>query len=175
MSPSAEALLEFNDGRDKLNVTAEYGISYDSNLFAYAGGAGDFGQSLSLGINYTRRAGLIGVSGSIGVSTERFDKYTGEDFTDPTFQLEFSKDRGRLPAPSASALNARAAAMSPSMNGPTRGIMVARSDSAIRSTTATSSAAKAIQPPGLSQNTLALQSFLLLGSGGRLLHLHLQA
>jgi hypothetical protein len=96
MTSPAFALLEFNEGRDKIAVTAGYGISYDSNLFAHAGGAGDYNQSLSLDINYTRRAGLIGVSGSIGVSTGRFDKYTGEDFTNPTCQLEFSKDKGRL-------------------------------------------------------------------------------
>ena len=126
MSPSAEALLEFNDGRDKLNVNAGYGISYDSNLFAHAGGAGDFSQSLSLGINYLRRAGLIGVSGSIGVSTDRFDKYTGEDFTDPTFQLEFSKDRGRLTGAINLRLNARANGVSPTMVA-TREFVVPRS------------------------------------------------
>jgi hypothetical protein len=96
MTPPAKALLEFNDGRDRIAVTAGYGISYDSNLFAHSGGGGDYNQSLSLGVNYTRRAGLIGVNGSIGVSTGRFNRYTGEDFTNPTCQLEFSKDRGRL-------------------------------------------------------------------------------
>ncbi len=96
MTPPAKALLEFNDGRDKIAVTAGYGISYDSNLFAHSGGGGDYNQSLSLSVNYTRRAGLIGVTGSIGVSSGRFGKYTGQDFTNPTCELEFSKDRGRL-------------------------------------------------------------------------------
>lgn len=96
MTPPAKALLELNDGRDKVAVTAGYGLSYDSNLFAHSGGAGDYNQSLSIGANYTRRAGLIAVNASIGVSTGRFNKYTDEDFTNPTCQLEFSKDRGRL-------------------------------------------------------------------------------
>jgi hypothetical protein len=96
MTPPAKALLEFNDGRDKVAVTAGYGISYDSNLFAHSGGAGDYNQSVTLSTEYTRRAGLISVNASIGVSSGRFNKYTAEDFTNPTVDLEFTKDRGRL-------------------------------------------------------------------------------
>jgi len=94
--PPAEALLEFNDGRDKVMVNGSYGISYDSNLFAHAGGAGDYSQAISLGVNYTRRAGMIGVNGTVSVASSRFDKYTGEDFNNPSLNLEFTKDRGRL-------------------------------------------------------------------------------
>jgi Putative beta-barrel porin 2 len=96
MTPPAQALLEFNDGLEKVMVNGSYGISYDSNLFAHAGGAGDYSQSISLGIEYSRRAGLIGVNGSLSVTSGRFNKYTGEDFTNPNLQLEFTKDRGRL-------------------------------------------------------------------------------
>lgn len=96
MTPPALALLEFNDGRDKLTVNGSYGISYDSNLFAHSGGAGDYSQSIGLGLNYSRRAGLIGVNASISVSSGRFDKYTAEDFTNPSLELEFNKDKGRL-------------------------------------------------------------------------------
>jgi len=96
LAPPAEALLEFNDGRDKVMVNGSYGISYDSNLFAHAGGAGDFSQSISLGLNYSRRAGMIGVTGSLSVSSSRFDKYTAQDFNNPSLSLELAKDRGRL-------------------------------------------------------------------------------
>jgi len=96
LAPPAEALLEFNDGRDKVMVNGSYGISYDSNLFAHSGGAGDFSQAISLGVNYSRRAGLIGVNGTISVASSRFNKYTGEDFTNPSLNLDFTKDRGRL-------------------------------------------------------------------------------
>ncbi|MDD2763435.1 MAG: outer membrane beta-barrel protein [Opitutaceae bacterium] len=96
MSPRADALLELNDGHDKVTVSAEYGITYDSNLFVQAGGGGDYNQSLALGINYTRRAGLIGVNASVSVSTARFTKFTGENFTNPAFNLGLTKAQGRL-------------------------------------------------------------------------------
>jgi len=96
MSPRADALLEFNDGHDRVTVSAAYGITYDSNLFVHAGGAGDYNQSLTLGVNYTRRAGLIGVNASVSVSTARFTKFSGEDFTNPSFSLELTKTQGRL-------------------------------------------------------------------------------
>jgi len=96
MTPPAQALLEFNDGRDKLMVNGSYGISYDSNLFAHEGGAGDYSQSIGLGINYSRRAGLIGANATLSVTSSRFGKYTAEDFTNPNLQLELTKDKGRL-------------------------------------------------------------------------------
>jgi hypothetical protein len=96
MTPHAAALLDFNDGHDRVTVSAEYGITYDSNLFVHAGGTGDYDQSLSLGANYTRRAGLIGVNASLSVTTARFTKFSSEDFTNPSFSLELTKGKGRL-------------------------------------------------------------------------------
>jgi hypothetical protein len=96
MAPRAAALLDFNDGHDRVTVSAQYGITYDSNLFVHAGGAGDYNQSLSLGANYTRRAGLIGVNASLSVTTARFTKFSGEDFTNPSLSLELTKNQGRL-------------------------------------------------------------------------------
>lgn len=96
MVPRSVALLDFNDGRDQVTVSATYGITYDSNLFAQAGGAGDSSQSLTLGANYTRRAGLIGVNASLSVTSSRFQKFYGEDFNNPSCNLEFTKENGRL-------------------------------------------------------------------------------
>jgi hypothetical protein len=96
MAPRAAALLDFNDGHDRVTVTAAYGITYDSNLFVHADGAGDYNHSLSLGANYTRRAGLIGVNASLSVTTARFTKFSGEDFTNPSLSLELTKNQGRL-------------------------------------------------------------------------------
>ena len=73
-----------NEGRDKVTVTADYGISYDSNLYAYSGSPGDTDQSLSLGARYTRQAGMIGFDASVSVTTARFGKYSSEDFTNPS-------------------------------------------------------------------------------------------
>ena len=85
-----------NEGRDKITVNADYGIYYDSNLFARSGGGGDTNQSLSLGANYTRRAGMIGFSSTASVTATRFRKFSNEDFTNPALILEFTKNDGRL-------------------------------------------------------------------------------
>ncbi len=85
-----------NEGRDKVTVTADYGISYDSNLYAYSGSPGDTDQSLSLGARYTRQAGMIGFDASVSVTTARFGKYSSEDFTNPSLSMEFTKNDGRL-------------------------------------------------------------------------------
>jgi len=94
--PRAAALLEFHEGREKIDVNATYGISYDSNIYAHAGSAGDFNQSLSLSTSYTRRSGLIGLNTSLSVTTARFDKYNSEDFTNPAASLSLTKSKGRL-------------------------------------------------------------------------------
>ncbi len=95
-TPRAAALIDFNDGRDKITVNAAYGIVYDSNVFVRAEGGGDTSQTLSLGANYTRHAGLIGVNASVAVVAGRFTKFTSEDFTNPRFTLSLSKGQGRL-------------------------------------------------------------------------------
>ena len=96
MAPRSVALLDFNDGRDQVTVSATYGITYDSNLFAQAGSAGDYSQSLALGAKYTRRAGLIGVNASLSVTSSRYQEFSGEDFNNPSGNLEFTKENGRL-------------------------------------------------------------------------------
>jgi hypothetical protein len=62
----------------------------------HSDGAGDYNQSLSLGTNYTRRAGLIGVNASLSVTSTRFTKFSGEDFTNPSLTLGLTKNQGRL-------------------------------------------------------------------------------
>lgn len=96
MTPSAEALFTFDNGRQTVNVTAAYGFDYESNLFAHAGGGGDHSQRFTLGTSYLRRAGLIKVNGSLTVSMARFETFTAQDFTNPRLRLEFTKDSGRL-------------------------------------------------------------------------------
>jgi hypothetical protein len=96
MAPRSVALLDFNDGHDQVTVSATYGITYDSNLFAQAGGSGDYSQALALGAQYTRRAGLIGVNASLAITSTRFREFSGEDFNNPACNLEFTKGSGRL-------------------------------------------------------------------------------
>jgi hypothetical protein len=96
MVPNARGLLELNEGRDKVTITASYGIAYDSNLYAHAGSEGDTNQSLTLATNYNRRAGLIGVNASASVTSARFTKFSSQDYTNPSLSLEFDKTKGRL-------------------------------------------------------------------------------
>jgi len=96
MAPRAVALLELNAGHDEVDVTASYGITYDSNLFAQAGGGGDYSQAFALGTQYARRAGVIGVKASLGLTATRFRKFSGEDFNNPALDLTFTKETGRL-------------------------------------------------------------------------------
>jgi hypothetical protein len=101
----AHALLRFNDGRDQIYVTAYVGAGYDSNVFTRAGGEGDLTISGGAGIEYARRAGLIGVNANLGWDFGSFSKFTDEDFLNPSASLEFTKGTGRTTG--AVQLNAR--------------------------------------------------------------------
>ena len=89
------ALVNLNDGRDKIHVTGDVSFAWDSNIFARQGGGGDYVMSAGMTIDYTRKAGLIGVDASIAVNASRFNKFTTEDFKNPSFNLEFTKQSGR--------------------------------------------------------------------------------
>lgn len=94
--PRAAGLIDLNEGRDKVTVNADYGISYDSNLFARADSPGDTDQSLELGANYTRQAGIFGFSASASITTARFEKYSNWDYTNPSVTAALTKNDGRL-------------------------------------------------------------------------------
>ncbi len=96
VTPRALALIEFNDGHDKVTINASYGIAYDSNVFVHAGGAGGSSQLFSLGADYARRAGLIAVGASAAVAAARYTDLTAENYTNPSFRLSLTKDQGRL-------------------------------------------------------------------------------
>lgn len=93
--PKAMALLRMNDGRDQVFVTLSGGVAYDSNIYSANGGGGDFLTNAGLSIDYLRKAGLIGVNGSIGWSFSQFDKFAGENFSTPSMNLELTKSTGR--------------------------------------------------------------------------------
>ncbi|WP_043589620.1 surface lipoprotein assembly modifier [Geminisphaera colitermitum] len=93
--PGAFALLRFNDGKDQVFVTFNAGAGYDSNIYTYNGGPGDFIYSAGVVINYTRRAGLIGVDASAGLNLSDFVTHSDENSVDPVFSLELSKSTGR--------------------------------------------------------------------------------
>lgn len=93
--PPAHALVALNDGRDRIYVNGSVSVAHDSNVFASAGSAGDYVYSTSISADYTRRAGWIGVNGSVGVNSSKFATIDDQDFSDPSISLEFTKQSGR--------------------------------------------------------------------------------
>ncbi len=93
--PPAQALVALNDGRDRIYVSGSATIAHDSNVFASNGSEGDFVYSSSLAVEYTRRAGWIGVNANAAVSSSRFATIDGQDFANPSVSLELVKQSGR--------------------------------------------------------------------------------
>ena len=91
----ARALVTLNDGTDKIFVVGSVGVSRDSNIFASREGGSDFVYSGGVSLEYTRKAGWIGVNAGVGVNLSRFGKFSSEDFQNPNFSLNFSKQTGR--------------------------------------------------------------------------------
>ena len=97
----AQALLRFNDGKEQVYVTAYIGTGYDSNVFSRGSGSsggpsgGDLLISAGAGLEYARKAGLIGVNASLGWDLGNFTNFTAENFLNPSASLEFSKGTGR--------------------------------------------------------------------------------
>jgi len=87
--------LNFNDGHDHIHVSATANVSSDSNVFAARDGKGDYIVSSGLTAEYTRRAGWIGVNASVGVGASHFLTLKGEDFANPSFSAELTKQSGR--------------------------------------------------------------------------------
>jgi len=93
--PPAWALVALNDGRDRIFVTGSFSVSHDSNVFANSDNEGDFVYSSGIVAEYVRRAGWIGVNGSMGISGSHFDRNSDQNFRNPRYSLEFTKQSGR--------------------------------------------------------------------------------
>lgn len=91
----AHGLVSLNEGRDRIHVTGSFGVSHDSNVFAANGSEGDFIYTSSIVADYQRRAGWIGVNASVAMNIGLFSELEGQDFRDPTFGLELTKQTGR--------------------------------------------------------------------------------
>jgi hypothetical protein len=86
----ARALLTFDQGHDQIFVTGSLGVTYDTNIAANRFAQADTIYSAGAGLEYSRRAGIISVDASTGLSISRFNKTTSDDFSDPHLQAEFS-------------------------------------------------------------------------------------
>jgi len=93
--PPAHALVSLNDGKEKIYVSAGVTFSRDSNIFASAGGASDLLSTSSLAIEYTRKVGWIGVNGRLDYSIGSFSKFASENYKNPHYSLELTKQTGR--------------------------------------------------------------------------------
>lgn len=91
----AHALVSIDDGKNQLFVLGSVSYMWDSNIFASASGGGDSIYTATVGAEFKRRAGLIGVDASLFLDASRFVQNTGENFQNPRFKTEFTKQAGR--------------------------------------------------------------------------------
>ncbi len=93
--PVAYGLISIDDGKNKLFVNASVSYAWDSNIFANENSTSDSIITASLGTEFTRRAGLIAVNGSVYVDASSFVSNTDQNFLNPRLHAEFSKQTGR--------------------------------------------------------------------------------
>jgi hypothetical protein len=93
--PSAWALVSLEDGRDHVYVDGTIEMGFDSNVFANAQSGGSFVYQGSIGAEFTRRAGWIGVNVSASLSFAEFASFRSQDYVDPKLTAEFTKQTGR--------------------------------------------------------------------------------
>jgi hypothetical protein len=93
--PPARALVSLEDGRDHLFVDGSVEVGYDSNVFANAQSGGSMIYQGSLGMEFTRRAGWIGVNASASLDYARYANFRSQDYVDPKLTAELTKQSGR--------------------------------------------------------------------------------
>jgi len=94
-APAAHALLNLDGRRSQVFVFGHVSVGYDSNLFADNSGRDDTQYTASLGLELTRRRGLIGVTSTAKVDYVRFSSFSGQNAVNPEFSVELSKANGR--------------------------------------------------------------------------------
>lgn len=93
--PPAHALVTLNDSHDHIYVNGSFSASHDSNIFAQASSDGDYVYTTGLSVEYQRRAGWIGVNASVSMSAARYGKLVSENFSNPSYSMELTKQSGR--------------------------------------------------------------------------------
>lgn len=87
--------MQWDESRNLVFVNAAATFGWDSNIFAAADAGGDTYTTARFGVEYQRRAGLIGVNGNVGWNVARFEEHPDENYNNPFARLEFTKDSGR--------------------------------------------------------------------------------
>lgn len=89
------ALVKFDQEQDQIFVSASASVGWDSNIDARNGGASDVISTASLGMEYARHAGYIGIDASVGWNIGQFTSHKSYNYFDPTANVVFSKKYGR--------------------------------------------------------------------------------
>jgi hypothetical protein len=95
VSPSARALVSLEDGKDHIFVDGSVEMGYDSNVFANGLDNGSLSYEEVVTTEFTRRAGWIGVNVSASVTAMQFERFTSQNYVDPSLSAEFTKQSGR--------------------------------------------------------------------------------
>jgi hypothetical protein len=93
--PRGSALVSLEDGRDHLFIDGTVEMGYDSNVFANAQSGGSMLFEGSLGTEFVRRAGWIGVNATASLTFARYANFRDQDYVDPKLTAEFTKQTGR--------------------------------------------------------------------------------
>jgi hypothetical protein len=91
----ANALLNIDGTRNQVFVFGNAAVSYDSNLFASAGGGGDYIYGATVGVELKRRAGIIAVNATATFDYQKYAEFTDQSGWNPSFFLELNKTTGR--------------------------------------------------------------------------------
>ena len=94
-SVPATALVRWNEAKDQVYVKGTAAWIYDSNIYTNSDAEADSIIQGSVGAEYRRQAGLIGVNADVGFTIAEFGENADESFANPTMRVEFTKDTGR--------------------------------------------------------------------------------
>lgn len=92
---TALALVSINEGKNQVFIVGTVSYSWDSNIFVSSTGVSDSIYLASVGMEYQRRAGMIGVNANAYLDITHFAQHPGQDSKDPRAHLELTKDSGR--------------------------------------------------------------------------------
>jgi hypothetical protein len=87
--------LNIDGTRNQVFVFGKAAMAYDSNIFASAGGSGDYIYSAAVGVELKRRAGIIAVNATATFDYQQFAEFTDQSGWNPSFNLELNKTTGR--------------------------------------------------------------------------------
>ncbi|KXU37964.1 hypothetical protein AXK12_00990 [Cephaloticoccus capnophilus] len=89
------SLVTFNDGQNSIFVNVSTGMSWDSNINSSADTTSDHIWFANVGVNFSRRAGIISIDANATANISRFNNHSEENFANPDMSLSLSKHTGR--------------------------------------------------------------------------------